>query len=81
MKILSVEVETAGASPEDFRLRPDSAGYRAGPNGEDLGVDVDLVGPGEAYQRWKETPDYQQWREETQKLMQAAGEQGETSEE
>ncbi|MFO0915592.1 MAG: serine/threonine-protein kinase [Pirellulales bacterium] len=52
----------------DFRLRPDSAGYRAGPDGEDLGADVDLVGPGAAYERWKQTPDYQKWLEETQAI-------------
>ena len=51
---------------EDFRLRPDSAGYRAGPDGKDLGADVDLVGPGPAYDRWKKTPEYQQWRKETE---------------
>ncbi len=47
--------------PEDFRLRPDSPGYRAGKDGRDLGADVDLVGPGPAYERWKKTPEYQQW--------------------
>ncbi len=47
--------------PEDFRLRPDSAGCRAGKDGKDLGADVDLVGPGKAYERWKKTPEYQQW--------------------
>jgi hypothetical protein len=26
---------------------------------------VDLVGPGEAYERWKKTAEYQQWLEET----------------
>ena len=46
-------------TPEDFRLRPDSAGYRAGKDGKDLGADVDLVGPGPAYERWKKTPEYQ----------------------
>jgi hypothetical protein len=46
---------------EHFRLRPDSAGYRAGKDGKDLGADVDLVGPGPAYERWKKTPAYQQW--------------------
>jgi len=46
---------------EDFRLRPDSPGYRAGPDGKDLGADVDLVGPGAAYERWKKTPEYQDW--------------------
>ncbi len=48
-------------TPEDFRLRPNSAGYRAGKDGKDLGADVDLVGPGPAYERWKKTPEYQQW--------------------
>jgi hypothetical protein len=49
-------------SAEDFRLRPDSPGYRAG---KDLGADIDLVGPGAAYERWKKTPDYQKWLKET----------------
>jgi hypothetical protein len=53
-------------TPADFRLRPDSAGYRAGPDGKDLGPDIDLVGPGEAYERWKQTPEYQTWLKETQ---------------
>jgi hypothetical protein len=53
---------------EDFRLRPDSAGYRAGPDGKDLGADVDLVGPGAAYERWKKTPEYQEWLKETGQL-------------
>jgi hypothetical protein len=52
-------------TPDDFRLRPDSAGYRAGPDGKDLGADVDLVGPGAAYERWKQTPEYQEWLKET----------------
>jgi hypothetical protein len=52
-------------TPDDFRLRPDSAGYRAGPDGKDLGADVDLVGPGAAYERWKKTPEYQQWLKES----------------
>jgi len=52
-------------TPDDFRLRPDSAGYRAGPDGKDLGADVDFVGPGLAYERWKKTPEYQQWLKET----------------
>jgi hypothetical protein len=52
-------------TPEDFRLRPDSAGYRAGKDGKDLGADVDLVGPGPAYERWKKTPEYQKWLKET----------------
>jgi len=54
---------------DDFRLRPDSAGYRAGPDGKDLGADIDLVGPGKAYERWKQTPQYQEWRKDAQELM------------
>jgi hypothetical protein len=57
--------------PEDFRLRADSAGYRAGPDGKDLGADVDLVGPGPAYERWKKTPQYQQWLKETNQITKA----------
>jgi hypothetical protein len=52
-------------TPDDFRLRPDSAGYRAGDDGKDLGADIDLVGPGPAYERWQKTPAYQQWLKDT----------------
>jgi hypothetical protein len=53
---------------EDFRLRADSAGYRALQGGNDLGADVDLVGPGPAYERWKKTPEYQQWLKEIEEM-------------
>jgi serine/threonine protein kinase/tetratricopeptide (TPR) repeat protein len=52
-------------TPEDFRLRSKSAGYRAGSDGKDLGAEIDFVGPGPAYERWKQTPAYQQWLKET----------------
>jgi hypothetical protein len=55
-------------TPQDFRLRADSAGYRAGKDGKDLGADVDLVGPGPAYERWKKTPEYQQWLKDTKQV-------------
>ena len=55
-------------TPNHFRLRPDSAGYRAEPDGKDLGADIDLVGPGAAYERWKKTPDYQQWLKDSGQL-------------
>jgi len=55
-------------TPDDFRLRSDSPGYRALPDGKDLGADVDLVGPGAAYERWKKTPEYQQWLNETMQM-------------
>jgi hypothetical protein len=48
-------------TPGDFRLPEGSAGYRAGPDGKDLGADVELVGPGEAYKRWRQKAEYQQW--------------------
>jgi hypothetical protein len=54
--------EPGRLTPSDFRLRPDSAGFRAGADGKDLGADIDLVGPGEAYERWKQTPEYAEWR-------------------
>jgi serine/threonine protein kinase/endonuclease YncB( thermonuclease family) len=53
---------------EDFRLRPDSAGYKAGKDGKDLGANVDLVGPGPAYERWKKTAGYQQWLKDSGQL-------------
>jgi hypothetical protein len=55
--------------PADFRLAPGSPGKGAGPGGKDLGADVDLVGPGAAYERWKQTPAYDQWRKKTEELM------------
>jgi serine/threonine protein kinase len=54
-----------GLTPDDYRLRPDSTGFRAGKGGKDLGADVDLVGPGAAYERWKRTAAYQQWLKDT----------------
>jgi serine/threonine protein kinase len=51
--------------PEKLRLHPVSAGRGAGPGGKDLGADPDLVGPGPAYERWKQTRDYQNWLEIT----------------
>jgi hypothetical protein len=62
--------------PEDFRLRPDSAGYRAGKDGKDLGADLDLVGPGPAYERWKKTRAYQKWRQDTGQLRADAAQPG-----
>jgi uncharacterized protein (TIGR03067 family) len=59
-------------APEDFRLRTDSDGYRAGKDGKDLGADVDLVGPGPAYERWKQTPDYQEWLKDTGQVLTTA---------
>src|SRR5262249_33458852 len=50
---------------EQFRLAPGSPGKGAGEGGRDLGADVDQVGPGAAYERWKRTPEYQQWLKDT----------------
>lgn len=56
-------------TPEDFRLRSDSAGYRARKDGKDLGADIDFVGPGKAYERWQKTPAYQQWLKDSGQLQ------------
>ena len=45
----------------DFQLQSNSTGYRAAADGLDLGPDLDLVGPGPAYERWQKTPEYQEW--------------------
>ncbi|HEY7310532.1 MAG TPA: serine/threonine-protein kinase [Gemmataceae bacterium] len=50
----------------DFRLTAGSAGKEAGKDGRDLGADVDLVGPGPPYERWKKMPAYQQWLKDTE---------------
>jgi hypothetical protein len=62
------------ASPEritaaDFRLADGSAGKGKGPGGKDLGADVDLVGPGGPYERWKQTPEHADWRKKADALM------------
>jgi WD40 repeat protein len=59
----------ANLTARDFRLAKGSPGQGAGPGGKDLGADVDLVGPGEAYERWKKTPEYAEWRKKTDTLM------------
>ena len=51
--------------PADFRLQPGSTGKGAGKDGQDLGADVDLVGPGPAYERWQKSADYQEWLKST----------------
>jgi hypothetical protein len=59
------QADTWSLTPEDFRLREGSPGYRAGPDGQDLGAAIDLVGPGSAYERWKRTSAYPQWLKDT----------------
>jgi hypothetical protein len=60
-----VAADPAAVPPEDCRLAAGSAGKGAGEGGRDLGADVDLVGPGPAYERWKQTPAYRQWLGDT----------------
>jgi hypothetical protein len=51
-----------GMTLDNFRLLPGAPGKAAGKDGKDLGADVDLIGPGAAYERWQKTPAYQQWQ-------------------
>src|SRR5262249_749103 len=53
-ELIPEEAAPEKLAPEDFRLQADG-----------LGANVDLVGPGPAYERWKATPDYQQWLADT----------------
>jgi hypothetical protein len=55
------------------RLDPGMPGKGAGPGGTDVGADLGLVGPGEAYQRWTKTPEYREWRTKTNALIKAKG--------
>ena len=48
-----VATEVENLRPGDFRLEPGSPGKGAGANPKDAGADVDLVGPGAAYDRWR----------------------------
>jgi hypothetical protein len=58
-------LESIRLDAAEFRLKAGGPGQGAGKAGEDLGPALDLVGPGAAYERWKETPEYQQWLEDT----------------
>src|SRR5262249_11134417 len=59
-------------NPADFRLRREDPGYQARKDGRDLGADIDLVGPGPAFECWKQTPDYQQWLKDTGQVQRPA---------
>ena len=48
--------------PESFRLQSESLGQAAAKDGRDLGADVELVGPGPAYERWRQSQEYATWR-------------------
>lgn len=56
-------IQLESVTAEDFRLQAGSSGHRRA--SRDLGADVDLVGPGAVYERWKNTPAYQQWLKDT----------------
>jgi serine/threonine protein kinase len=64
-----VKHRLAKALPADFWLTPGSAGARTTPQGKDLGADMDLVGPGIAYERWKKTPEYEKWLLQTARSL------------
>jgi serine/threonine protein kinase len=59
------ETDLDAIRPAQFRLAEGSIGKKAGPDGRDLGADVDAVGPGAAYEAWKGTDDYQKWLADT----------------
>jgi hypothetical protein len=61
----------AGLTAAAFRLTVHSPGKEKGEGGKDFGADVDKVGPGAPYERWRESPEYQEWRKEMEKLMKA----------
>jgi hypothetical protein len=66
------KVDLTTLQPADFRLAPGSPGKGAGPGGKDIGADVDFVGPGPAYEKWKTTKEYEAWRKQTDALIAAA---------
>jgi serine/threonine protein kinase len=64
---------SASLRPDDFRLQEGSAGRGAAADGGDLGANMDLVGPGAAYERWKRTPEYQAWLAQVNRLRTSSG--------
>jgi Protein kinase domain len=54
-----------------FALQANNPGWRAGPAGKDIGADVDIVGPGAPYERWKNKKEYQEWLRKTRSIMTA----------
>jgi hypothetical protein len=51
--------------PADFRLASGSAGKGTGEGGRDAGAPVDEVGPGPAYDRWRQSAAYREWRRQS----------------
>jgi serine/threonine protein kinase len=49
------------AVPEDFRLTGERPAIGPATNRQDFGATIDFVGPGAAYERFKQTPGYKQW--------------------
>jgi serine/threonine-protein kinase len=49
------------ATLEAFRLQTESLGHAAGRDGRDLGANVNLVGSGDPYERWRKTAEYREW--------------------
>lgn len=55
--------------PADFHLAKRSPSQGVLSNGADLGAEVYLVGPGVAFERWKKTPQYQEWLKKTAAML------------
>jgi Protein kinase domain len=45
----------------EYALKAGSPGSSTHPGDKDLGADMDFIGPGAPYERWKKTPGYQEW--------------------
>jgi hypothetical protein len=58
-----------GVTPADFRLAKGSAGQA---DGKALGADINLVGPGDAFEAFRKTSAYQEWRKQTDALLNTA---------
>jgi hypothetical protein len=51
--------------PEDYQLTGERPAIGPATNSRDYGASIDFVGPGAAYERFKQTPEYQQWQKKT----------------
>jgi hypothetical protein len=62
-------VADAQFADTDYHLKPSSLGKGAGTGGKDLGCNINILGPGQGYEQWQKTSDFEAWRNRTQQAI------------